>query len=723
MLYNRYFFTLNLFIMKTRFLYTIAFLLGLQALLAQPTITGFSPAEERVGATITIRGTGFSGNEEENKVTFGNPDARGEVLSAEAQVLEVQVPANAENGKISVEVNSETAVSTDDFTRLIHTVEDFDPKEFSRYKRITITGTNFAKITEAATSDDPAVHANEVCFNEVCMNYDNHRTIRNDFGVLVLHVTVNDEGTRLRVNLPVRVSPNQLEEAGAYIPKGVGTLKVRIGTQEIEAGQYIFGFSVTGVTPTSARMGETITIMGSQLTEFVNVTIGSRLGTEYLSQIYEISDDQTQAKVRISPNVRGREQDINEIMVSKCVENCGGTPTIERVSLGFTVPVTDPLTITDFSPTSARLGEVITIRGTGFSLYAPHSEIVFGSFATSLATRAHEVNAAGTELKVRVPLSGARDGKITVFFLNASDEEHRTTSTQDFTINKDAPTVTNFSPTSGGPGDEITIEGSGFSTYASSNEVTFAWTPSAAGEYVAADWVNEDGTQLRATIGEDPFITVAGNVVTAALPIAVKIGSSPPGVSDDKFMLQDSPQKPVVTSFTPMEGAPDTEVMITGERFSETAADNIVVFGDATAEAPTAASATSLTVQVPSGARTGPIKVTVDGHTGTSSAIFTVPGTEPVEPPNPSDILSVPGVEGSVRVYPNPASQEVHLTNLPAAAHTYRVYSLAGKVALTGTTRGSATIDVSGLTRGQYVLVLRAEDGSETLRTQLLIMR
>ena len=88
-----------------------------------------------------------------------------------------------------------------------------------------------------------------------------------------------------------------------------------------------------------------------------------------------------------------------------------------------------------------------------------------------------------------------------------------------------------------------------------------------------------------------------------------------------------------------------------------------------------------------------------------------------------NDILSVPGVVGSVRVYPNPASQEVRLTNLPAAAHIYRVYSLAGKVALVGAApaHSSAAIDVSGLARGQYVLVLQAEGGSETLRARLAV--
>ena len=87
-------------------------------------------------------------------------------------------------------------------------------------------------------------------------------------------------------------------------------------------------------------------------------------------------------------------------------------------------------------------------------------------------------------------------------------------------------------------------------------------------------------------------------------------------------------------------------------------------------------------------------------------------------------ILSVPGVEGSVRVYPNPASQEVRLTNLPAGARTYlyRLYSLAGRQVAEGSLKGgAAAMDVSGLARGQYVLVLREEDGSETLRARLAV--
>ena len=85
-----------------------------------------------------------------------------------------------------------------------------------------------------------------------------------------------------------------------------------------------------------------------------------------------------------------------------------------------------------------------------------------------------------------------------------------------------------------------------------------------------------------------------------------------------------------------------------------------------------------------------------------------------------SDPLSVLGVE-DVRVYPNPASGSVRLSGLSAArTYLYRLYSLAGQQVAKGSLRGgAAAMDVSGLARGQYMLVLKDEEDSEVLRARL----
>jgi len=85
------------------------------------------------------------------------------------------------------------------------------------------------------------------------------------------------------------------------------------------------------------------------------------------------------------------------------------------------------------------------------------------------------------------------------------------------------------------------------------------------------------------------------------------------------------PVPPIITSFTPTSGPVGTPVTINGLNFNPTAANNIVWFGAVRATV-TTATATQLTVTVPTGATYHPISVTttLNGLTGYSNAPFTV---------------------------------------------------------------------------------------------------
>ncbi|WP_318308663.1 BspA family leucine-rich repeat surface protein [Flagellimonas crocea] len=85
---------------------------------------------------------------------------------------------------------------------------------------------------------------------------------------------------------------------------------------------------------------------------------------------------------------------------------------------------------------------------------------------------------------------------------------------------------------------------------------------------------------------------------------------------------------PKITGFSPTEGPVGTEVIINGSNFSNIAANNIVKFGSVDAIV-SIASTTQLTVNVPEGAMTGKISVTVDGDIATSADNFTVTAVEP----------------------------------------------------------------------------------------------
>ena len=309
--------------------------------------------------------------------------------------------------------------------------------------------------------------------------------------------------------------------------------------------------------------------------------------------------------------------------------------------------------------------------------------------------------ATATSLTVSVP-ADAKRGKISVMVGTAAD-----TSEMSFRVlDPNVLAITGINPTSAAAGTSVTISGQNFSTTAAENTVTFLGD------------INDNIDNQRATVSAATAISLTVSVPTDAQTgkISVMVGTAA-DTSDASFTVT-APAAPVVSSFSPSEGAVGTSVTITGENFSTTPSENEVEFGGVMAAAPTSASTTSLTILVPSGARTGRIYVAVGGQTGTSSTNFTVTGTTPVSP------FSVPlSSEGDVRLYPNPTSGHLHFTSKLNTGTSYKIYALVGKRVLSGTLQDDNTIDVRSLPDGQYVLTLENKKNTEVLRTRVLILK
>jgi hypothetical protein len=160
------------------------------------------------------------------------------------------------------------------------------------------------------------------------------------------------------------------------------------------------------------------------------------------------------------------------------------------------------------------------------------------------------------------------------------------------------PTVTSFTPTSGGPGASVVITGTGFSGISS---VTF-------GGVAATAFTVNSTTKITATV---PATAVNG-------PIAVNnaYGS---GASTASFTV--TAAAPVITSFTPTSGAVGTTVTVNGSNFTGATA---VRFGTVAATSFTVVSASQVTAVVPSGFTSGAIAITTPLGTGTSTGLFTV---------------------------------------------------------------------------------------------------
>ena len=156
-----------------------------------------------------------------------------------------------------------------------------------------------------------------------------------------------------------------------------------------------------------------------------------------------------------------------------------------------------------------------------------------------------------------------------------------------------------LSSSGGLPGASLTIYGTDFCT-----------NPTVTFNGVAATVTSANSTQIVVTV---PSGASSG-------PVVVTCGSNQTTVGT--FTVGGS--APTIAGFTPTVGAAGTAVTVSGTNFQTPAANNYVQF-NATPAQVSAATATSLTTAVPSGAASGPITVTTSHGQAVSGGIFYVP--------------------------------------------------------------------------------------------------
>ena len=169
-----------------------------------------------------------------------------------------------------------------------------------------------------------------------------------------------------------------------------------------------------------------------------------------------------------------------------------------------------------------------------------------------------------------------------------------------------AVTVTDFVPNSGPVGTTVTIYGSGFSSTASQDKVTFYNT-------VAATVTSAARTQLVTTV---PAGATTGT-------IKVTVGSSS-ATSNASFTVTSSNGLPTITGFTPPIASPGTAVTINGTNFDSTVShDNLTVNISRTYAS--SATSTTLLTSLPGVVSTGHITVTTTAGSYTTQSYLFVP--------------------------------------------------------------------------------------------------
>ncbi|HEY5997241.1 MAG TPA: IPT/TIG domain-containing protein [Candidatus Deferrimicrobiaceae bacterium] len=247
--------------------------------------------------------------------------------------------------------------------------------------------------------------------------------------------------------------------------------------------------------------------------------------------------------------------------------------------------------ITAYSPDNGAVGTRVDVYGTNFRLLPSENEVRFDNV---LATVDNVIDSG--HLVVTVP-AGAQTGKISL-----QTPDGLVTSWNDFTV---TPRITGFSPDNGARGTLVTVDGNNFGP---------APSLSVAGAPVPVTVVNDNqvtftipGTLLGGVVS----LTTSGWTCSAASPLTVK---------------------PTITGLSASSGAVGGVVTITGYNFDNTAAGATqVVFGGGVAATvdPAASDRTSLSVQVPAGAATGPISVTTSGGSAVSASFSITASTPP----------------------------------------------------------------------------------------------
>ena len=242
-------------------------------------------------------------------------------------------------------------------------------------------------------------------------------------------------------------------------------------------------------------------------------------------------------------------------------------------------------TITSFTPATGPAGTSVTI--TGSALLGATAVVFNGVSAASFTV------GSDTQISAVVPF-GATTGPIAV-----TTPDGTAISAENYTVlGGPLPTITSFSPQSGGVGASVTINGQNLS---GTTSVTFAGTS-------ATFTISNSGRRITAVV---PAGAASG-------PIAI---TTPGGTTTSAGIFSVVPP-PAITGFAPISGPSGSSVTING---SNLAGATAVMFDGKSASFTVDAAGTQITATVPK-LRLGAVSISVmtPGGTATGGTPFTV---------------------------------------------------------------------------------------------------
>ncbi len=504
-----------------------------------PVITGFSPAMVNLGDTLLIRGKNFSWQSALNIVRF-NETTAAVCMPATDTTLYVIVPVSLSQREsiISVEVAGNRATYTESPLLVdLPVLESFFP-------------------TEAHWGDTVEVEI-------FCSNMSASTSFYFLAGERPLQMVKPFDGTSVTVAVPALDDP------------GEKTISLVIGVGRVTApGHFtVLPSVIDGFTPGTAFIGDTVTLYGHF---FPSLQETSVLFGPVAAKVVSVTHNTVRVivpeAVPLSPV---------QLAYRRVGIECSSA---DRFNLA-------PPEIHSVNPLSGYVGEEITITGKGFLGRGWYS-LTSVWFNNTKALRIYVENSTTVICVVPGFITGEATLKV------VSGEREVVYGTPFMVTN---PAVHSVFPSTGSPGDTITIRGAHLGWPAQ-----IVLTP---GNYVmekVSGGENEVGAILPAY--DYTSATVAANIWQLGYS---QIGSAPVTIL-----------KPEIHSVSPLSGRAGTPVTLTGSNFSTVKEYNRISFRGVKAEV-TGSTRTSVTFVMPAvEMATEEIELKVCGHTVLSSGRF-----------------------------------------------------------------------------------------------------
>jgi YD repeat-containing protein len=510
-----------------------------------PSISNLSPSSGTIFSSVVISGSNYGPSQGNGGVTFNGVAAT--VNSWSNTSITATVPGGATSGNVVVTAAGGVASTGASFTVTNPNITGLSPASGAVGTTVTISGSNFGTTQSTST----------VTFN----------------GTLA----VPSSWSTTSITAPVPAGATSgfvVVNVGGLASSGVN---FTVTTQP----------SISGVTPGSGAIGNTITVTGSNF--------GATQGASTITFNNVLALPSTWSPTTIvAPVPAGATTGNVVVTVAGHASN----------GVAFTVNGTNSApVITSISPTSGAAGTNVTFTGTNFGTAMGNSLVFFSGATEPVNGGIFPTTWTSTSFIAQVP-AGTVTGPVTVFV------NGQTSNGVCFAVTSSTPCINSISPQSGATNTTVTISGINFGTRQGQSTVTLNGTAA-----TVSSWGSTSiQFQVPTPASSGNIVVTVGGIVSNAVPFIV------PG--------------PIISNISPDLGKAGTPVTITGTGFGSPQGSSTIKFNGTTAT-PSIWNATSITVPVPAGATTGPVVVTVNSQSS-SGVVFTVPSTPTISSLSPT---------------------------------------------------------------------------------------